>query len=68
MARLRNGSGDGRQLSEGKVVGGHDAQIWSGTFSADGNYYLSAGRDRLAKLWDVTGFRLINEYGSQGGS
>ncbi|MCM8542622.1 MAG: protein kinase [Lentisphaeraceae bacterium] len=62
--KIKLWSWDGKSLNEGRVVGTHDSQIWSGTFNDDGSYYLSAGRDRVAKLWDATTFELVNEYGS----
>ncbi|MCM8526369.1 MAG: WD40 repeat domain-containing protein [Lentisphaeraceae bacterium] len=62
--RLKQWFWDGEKLTGGKAVGSHDSQIWSGTFSSDGKYYLSGGRDRVAKLWDASVFELLAEYGS----
>lgn len=63
---IKKWSWNGEKLSGGEDVGSHESQVWSGTFSNDGKLYLSAGRDRIAKLWDVSTFELVKEFGAIG--
>lgn len=40
---------------------GHQALVWSVSFSPDGKYIATASLDNTARLWDVTG-KLIREF------
>src|SRR5215472_17215107 len=33
-------------------TGGHQSQVWSITFTPDGKYLVSAGEDKVIRVWD----------------
>ena len=50
-------------VEQSRDLGSHDGAVWSAVFSPDGSQVVSAGADKLVRIWDVAAAKPVRSAG-----